>query len=584
MLMFILCYAFYVHNKEIALEDNIEVMEATAKDEADDLENFLIEKTKTVLAIVNADVINRELLNSNAEYSALSIEKRKSQINDLNTRWKETRESDEAFVQSYTNNKIARYLRKQQQKLPGEFGELFLTNRYGLVVGTSNKLTTLAHEHKYWWQAAFNRGQGRIFFDDRGFDESVQGYVIGVVIPIMHDDQLIGVFKGNLNLLGSLKNFVIKQHDANEDFSALLVRSGGMVILERSKPPLNRHVDEQMMEMFDSSASSFVQLDESDGGKLVAYAPIEITRGSIQYGFGGSYKTIDHIYGNTGEHWNMVLSKDMSLVNASSLESSYWLFKIGLVCVAVIAVMSLFLGHRLARPIVSMISQVKSISRGDLDVSIKHDKKDEVGVLAEAFNKMTVNLKETTVSRDSLIEEVERSHALEEKLRDQSFKDELTDLYNRRGFRKLAGKQLRNSERNKLNNFLIYADMDYLKQINDEMGHNTGDSALIDISGILRKTFRESDIIARLGGDEFAVLLTENKDLKDIDSIEKRLHEIIEGFNKNTDRPYALSLSVGVVKCDSSSAWSLDRVMSTADALMYKQKKVRKAGNIKVIK
>ncbi|MCK5002753.1 MAG: diguanylate cyclase [Gammaproteobacteria bacterium] len=583
-MLFVLSYAFYAHNKEVDLKRSLKAMEIAATDEAEDIEKFLIEKTKTVIAIVNADLINQELLSSNAEYRTLPLEKRKSQIDSLNKRWQETADSEEAFVHSYMNNKVATYLRKQQQKLPGEFGELFLTNRYGLVVGTSNKLTTLAHEYKYWWQAAFNRGQGRIFFDDRGFDESVQGYVIGIVIPIMQNDELIGVFKANLNLLGSLKDFVMNKHYSNADHNVSLVRSGGLVILQQGERPLSTRVNGQLLDKFASTASGSIQVDKKEGAQLVAYAPIKLTGGSVQYGFGGSYKTIDHIYGNTGEHWNVLLSKSMSSINASSLEASHWLFQISLLCVALIGAASLFIGHRIARPIASIISQVKDISRGNLDASVEHDKNDELGVLAETFNQMASNLKETTVSRDRLAEEVNHRRALESELREQSLKDELTGLYNRRGFRKLAGKQLSISERNKLNNFLLYADMDFLKKINDEMGHNTGDSALIDIAGVLRKTFRESDIIARLGGDEFAVLLTENKDLQDIESIENRLHKIIDSFNRNADRPYKLSLSVGIVKCDFSSAWSLDRVMSTADALMYKQKRVRKAGNVQVIR
>jgi diguanylate cyclase (GGDEF)-like protein len=576
-----------MHAKETELERSLKVMEIAAIDEADDLEEFLIQKTKTVLAIVNADLINRELLNSNAEYSALPEIKRKSQINDLNTRWKDTTDSEDAFVRSYTNNKVANYLSKQQQQLPGEFGELFLTNRYGLVIGTSNKLTTLAHEHKYWWKAAYNRGTGRIFFDDRGFDESVQGYVIGIVIPIVHDDHVIGVFKANLNLLGSLKDFVIQKQHTNNVYSQSIVRSGGMVILEQGKSPLSTKVEGQLQERLANVTSGSIQLDETEGNRLISHAPLKITLGSAQYGFGGSYKTIDHIYGNTGEHWNVVLSRSMSSINALSLESSRWLFQIGLLFVAMIGVLAWYIGHRLAKPIVTMISQMQNISQGNLDVSIMHNhnhNNNELGVLADTFNKMTANLKDTTVSRDRLAEEVDRSYELQSKLQEQSTKDELTGLYNRRGFRQLAGKQLMISERNKLNNFLLFADMDFLKQINDEMGHHTGDSALIDVAGVLKKTFRESDIIARLGGDEFAVLLTENKDLQDIESIENRLRQIIDRFNENAGRYYKLALSVGIVKCEFSSGWSLDRAMSTADTLMYKQKKNRKLANFRVIK
>lgn len=587
IMLLALCYAFYVHSKNIAIEHAQRTLGISAKEQSDHIETFLIEKTKIVLAIANTDLVNRELLRSNTQYSALSTEKRKSRIEALNERWKNTPDNEDTFVQSYTKNRMADYLRNQQQRLPGEFGEVFATNRYGLVVGTTNKLTTLAHKHKYWWQAASNRGQGRIFFDDRGFDKSVQGYVIGIVVPVMQNGQIIGILKANLNLLGSLQNFVTKEHGSKSGYRTSLVRSGGLVILEQGKKPLSTKVGSLLTKRLAQSTPGSVYINAPVNGpdreRLIAYAPIGLTQGSVQYGFGGNYKAIDHIYGNTGESWYVLVSQDMTSIAASTTESVHWLLQIGLIFVIAIGVLALIIGNKIAKPIISLTSQAKQIGQGNLDVSIDHDRTDELGTLASTLDKMTSNLKETTVSRDSLAEEVDRSQALASELREQSVKDELTGLYNRRGFRELAEQQLKISERNKLNNFMLYADVDYLKQINDEMGHNIGDNALIDISDILKDTFRGSDVIARLGGDEFAVLLIDD-DSQDIESIDNRLHKIIDNFNMKTERPYKLSLSVGIIRCDFTAEWSLDRAMSTADTLMYAQKKERKSNRIKVVK
>jgi two-component system, cell cycle response regulator len=84
--------------------------------------------------------------------------------------------------------------------------------------------------------------------------------------------------------------------------------------------------------------------------------------------------------------------------------------------------------------------------------------------------------------------------------------DELTGLYNRRGFLDLGGKQLKTAERLGKSVLLVFADLDGLKEINDQLGHLDGDAALKDIADVLRESFRGSDIIARLGGDEFAIL------------------------------------------------------------------------------
>jgi PleD family two-component response regulator len=113
-------------------------------------------------------------------------------------------------------------------------------------------------------------------------------------------------------------------------------------------------------------------------------------------------------------------------------------------------------------------------------------------------------------------------HRMQEQIRSLSLVDELTGLYNRRGFLTLASQQLKLAHRLKKRMLLVFADLDGMKRINDTLGHQEGDKALIEIAKILKETFRESDIIARLGGDEFVVLTLE-KSVSSDDAITKRL-------------------------------------------------------------
>lgn len=101
----------------------------------------------------------------------------------------------------------------------------------------------------------------------------------------------------------------------------------------------------------------------------------------------------------------------------------------------------------------------------------------------------------------------------EEELYALSFRDELTGLYNRRGFITLARQQLKIASRMNKGMLLLFADFDELKRINDIFGHKAGDRALLGVSDILKGIFRESDIIARIGGDEFVVLAVETEDV-----------------------------------------------------------------------
>jgi diguanylate cyclase (GGDEF)-like protein/PAS domain S-box-containing protein len=160
---------------------------------------------------------------------------------------------------------------------------------------------------------------------------------------------------------------------------------------------------------------------------------------------------------------------------------------------------------------------------------------------------------------------------LEAKLYALSLSDELTQLYNRRGFLALADQQLKISRRLERPMLLIFTDVDNFKRINDTYGHAEGDIALRDITEILKLTFRESDIIARIGGDEFIILITSFKAGTE-DLYLNRLHSNIEQFNENKVRPYLVSMSTGLVTYDPSTSITIEEMISRADRSMYEQK------------
>jgi len=161
---------------------------------------------------------------------------------------------------------------------------------------------------------------------------------------------------------------------------------------------------------------------------------------------------------------------------------------------------------------------------------------------------------------------------LEEKLRAISITDELTGLYNRRGFYNFASHQFNSSYRNKNKMCLYYIDMDDLKVINDKFGHVEGDRAIADVAQLLKSTFRKSDIIGRLGGDEFAVLMDCDATYK-ITDVKKRLSDGLNKLNDEENRSYKLSISTGLVISDPTNPMEFDEFISNADKQMYRQKR-----------
>jgi diguanylate cyclase (GGDEF)-like protein/PAS domain S-box-containing protein len=157
-----------------------------------------------------------------------------------------------------------------------------------------------------------------------------------------------------------------------------------------------------------------------------------------------------------------------------------------------------------------------------------------------------------------------------------SISDQLTSLYNRRGFLSLAEQQLKLSNRKKSGMLLFFADLDLLKQINDKLGHEEGDRALIEAANIFRETFRTSDIIARLGGDEFAVLAIDTDEVHS-GIFTARLQQLIDIWNNQENRKYRLSISMGCSYYDPESPCSIDELIARADKLMYEQKQKKRS-------
>jgi diguanylate cyclase (GGDEF)-like protein/PAS domain S-box-containing protein len=163
-------------------------------------------------------------------------------------------------------------------------------------------------------------------------------------------------------------------------------------------------------------------------------------------------------------------------------------------------------------------------------------------------------------------------YRLEEELRSLSLVDDLTGLFNRRGFLAVVQQQLKFAQRLKGTFLLMFADVDGLKEINDRLGHLEGDRALQDVADVLRKTFRDSDTIARLGGDEFTILAM---GIPGVDSeiLVHRLQRQLDAQNATAGRQYHLSMSVGVVPFDPETPEPINELLARADAAMYENKR-----------
>lgn len=412
----ILSWTYNNVGRGMVLNQRLASIKNIADEMALHLNSRLKEKATVAVTLSSSPLIREALFRSNDEYSSMPGPERVEKIDQLNRQWKES-DLDDSLVLDRMTSPVAEYLKRQQVLFPDEYGEIFLTNRYGVMIATTGKLTTLAHRSKYWWQACYYKGKGRVFLDDRGFDMSVKGYVLGVVIPIRYEGSIIGILKCNVNILGSLSD-VIQNFSLRHSGKMSVVRTGGLIVAEHEITPLSVSVDDTLVPLLAQKKGGSILITGGESNRLVAYAPIPITVGSKDTGFGGSAESIDHIQGNEGEGWDVVVSLDEKVAMSSARKNLKHIIYFGVFFTLLTVLVTLFLGNQFARPIVELEEYARALGEGNLDQRVKKHSRDEIGMLTDSLNTMAEKLQTTMTSRDFLANEVEhRTLAEEEKAR-----------------------------------------------------------------------------------------------------------------------------------------------------------------------
>jgi two-component sensor histidine kinase len=388
-------------NREHEIEAAKQMSGLHINEAAEYLESQIEEQISIARTLANSWVLKRELEKSNEMLDKLGDDERAELIKSLNDRWMATKDINDAYVQSYMTSTAARVLKEHVEIFPGIIGEAFITDYYGKVIGTTNKLTTVAHSHKYWWIEGFNNAKGKVFIDDRGFDDSVGGYVLGVVAPVIEDEKVIGIIKVNVNIVDSMKKIVSLYEEVSAE-KLLIVRSFGKIVYETGSEPLSTSIDNQIVEQFSKNPRGNITLDVEGNKLLYSFSMVPLSRGSDEIGFGGTKKSIDHRGGNVGEGWYVVVIRNYDDILERVSSTNKLIVLCGIIISLLMGFLALYIGRRISKPIEIISDAAKEIGEGNFNKSVDISKNDEIGELAKALNDMASNLANITASRDEL--------------------------------------------------------------------------------------------------------------------------------------------------------------------------------------
>lgn len=215
---------------------------------------------------------------------------------------------------------------------------------------------------------------------------------------------------------------------------------------------------------------------------------------------------------------------------------------------------ALKLSQSFTRPLQHLAQAVSEVSHGNYSVQLPLDRRDELGEVAQAFNKMALHLKENFA-----------------KVSEMANRDGLTGLYNARFFQEALSREMERAKRSGRPLSLIIFDADRFKRINDRYGHPAGDQILQHVSRIGRSVLRGYDVLARYGGEEFIAMLTDTTGAQGV-ILGERLRKMIEQRPYMTEEGDAIKVTISVGVAEARAPYEKKDLISHADQALYRAK------------
>lgn len=364
------------------------------------LKNEIEHEIQVTQSLSQTQMVIENLKKSNENFSSFSRDELRSELDQIDTEWANA-SSDSQVVLDLLSNSLAKSFEKQQMLLQDKIGEIFLTNKYGLAIAATKKITTKTHYYKYWWKAMENATFHEAYVDDRGFDESVEDYVLGIVCPVFDGNEIIGILKVNFKIKKLLEEIVNYQKMSNRE--TMVIRSGGNVVQELQSTQTGRTIPKDFLSEIIFHQGNTYYDNERDA--FISSFKLDLDK---RFQFGGSSQSIDHKDGNNNEYWIIVEQYDAGSAMIPFLSGLKDILMFSLILLLLLSVLVFFLSDYMMKPIKKMIRTMSEIGSGDLLVRLDVHESGELGSISNSFNKMMDQLSLTTASKDELEKEIQR--------------------------------------------------------------------------------------------------------------------------------------------------------------------------------
>ncbi len=265
----------------------------------------------------------------------------------------------------------------------------------------------------------------------------------------------------------------------------------------------------------------------------------------------------------------VLLGTDASITQARFTRIANGLLALDFLIVLLVIPGTFLLTRHIVSPLNQLARAARALANGVTDARAPVRSRNEIGQLANAFNQMANRITRSQMELLQLAAELEqRVEERTRELEDLASKDPLTGLYNRRHFSEVMAREFAAAERYGSDLTCLMFDLDHFKQINDQLGHRTGDEVLLALGHAITSELRGSDVAARFGGDEFILLLPQTSAVAARSLADRVSHSFAERAAARFPKAPA-GLSVGIASLNTTRARNAEVLVNEADRALY---------------
>ncbi len=370
------------------------------------------------------------------------------------------------------------------------------------------------------------------------YNKNINAKMVSYIIPIFREDTTVGVVGMDIDI--ALLKGTVDSIKLYENGYAFLIGEKGNIVYHKDFP------DGLEVEQFDEKAASIrdILISEKKENNLYSYQWMGQKRNMMMK------KLQNGMY--------LAVTVPSSEINAPRDKLLFQVLVAVVIILALSIILTIYVTGLVVRPLRYLTDAAKRIAAGNLDVSIQCNSKDEIGVLAESFEKTVSSLKHYIDYFNHL-----------------AYTDAMTGVQNKMAYKDRIEK-LEKTMKNGYTEFtIVVMDINYLKKMNDTYGHEYGDMLIKDAANVMQTSFGSQSVF-RIGGDEFTVIL-EGEEHKKAAQMLSVFDETVVSFNEtNTRYKEKLQIACGVAEYEEGKDEVFKDVFARADKRMYENKAVLK--------